>query len=53
MIAALIVLLVVGGFLGLVGLCAGLRAGQCSRRLEESPHLAAPAPLQQDVRRAA
>jgi hypothetical protein len=52
MIVALIALALVGGLLGLLGLCAGLRAGQCARLLEEAPDLAAPA-LPQELRRAA
>jgi hypothetical protein len=44
--------LVLGGLLGLLGLCAGLRAGQCARLLEDNPDLAVPAPAQ-ELRRAA
>lgn len=52
MVAALLALLFTGSALGLIGICAAVRAGQCSRRLEESPHLAVPAPPQ-ELRRAA
>ena len=41
MIAALVALTVIAGGLGLLGLCAGMRASQCSRLLEEAPELVA------------
>lgn len=54
MLAALLTLplLFIGGALGLIGICAAMRAGQCSQHLESSPHLAVPAPPP-ELRRAA
>ena len=52
MAAVLIVALVIGGGLGLLGLCAAVRAGQCSQWLEKSAE-SADAPLPQELRRAA
>jgi hypothetical protein len=52
MILALIVIVLVGGPLGLIALCAALRSGQCARLLEESPAMTQS--LQpQELRRAA
>lgn len=52
MLAVLIILAFIAGSLGLLGLCAVMRAGQCSRMLEESPQLAAP-PASLELPRAA
>jgi hypothetical protein len=52
MIAALVVLVLVAGPLGLLALGAALRAGQCASLLEDNPDLAVPAPPEQ-LRRAA
>ena len=54
MSAALLILVLVASSLGLLGLlrlCAALRAGQCERLIEGNPELAVPAP--QELRRAA